>query len=82
MRILLTGGSGFIGRNLAEYLRRNHEVLAPTHAELDLVDPERPGPVVLRHEVDAVVHGAVRPGHRNAPTHPVSCGPTCGCSSA
>ncbi len=67
MRILLTGGSGFIGRNVREYLARDHEVYAPTHAELDLVDAEALDRWFSEHEVDAVVHGAVRPGHRNAP---------------
>ena len=71
MRILLTGGSGFIGRNLHEYLSRNHEVLAPSHAELDLTDPRALDAWFSEHKVDVVVHGAVRPGHRNAadPSH-------------
>jgi UDP-glucose 4-epimerase len=66
MRVLVTGGSGFIGRNLVEHLARTHEVLAPTHAELDLADPGALDRWFLEHEVDVVVHGAVRAGHRNA----------------
>lgn len=66
MRILVTGGSGFIGRNLVEHLSRDHEVLAPTHAELDLTDSGALDRWFSEHEVDVVVHGAVRPGHRNA----------------
>jgi UDP-glucose 4-epimerase len=67
MRILLTGGSGFIGRNLREHLAAKHEVLAPTHHELDLSDPDAVDAWFARHDVDVVVHGAVRPGHRNSP---------------
>jgi GDP-L-fucose synthase len=66
MRILLTGGRGFIGRNLSEHLSRDHEVLTPTHAELDLTDDHAVDNWFHEHEVDAVVHGAVRPGHRVA----------------
>ncbi len=66
MRILVAGGSGFIGRNLVESLGRSHEVLAPSRAELDLADPDALDAWFARHEVDVVVHSAVRPGHRNA----------------
>jgi len=66
MRILLTGGSGFIGRNLTEHLSRDHEVVAPSHSELDLSNDRAVDGWFRDHVVDAVVHGAVRPGHRAA----------------
>lgn len=69
VRILLTGGSGFIGRHVAERLRETHEVLAPTHAELELTDAAAVGRWLATHPVDVVVHAAVKPGHRNAPDH-------------
>ena len=66
MKILLTGGGGFIGRNVREHLSRDHEVLAPTHTELDLTDDLAVDAWFDEHGVDAVVHSAVRPGHRAA----------------
>lgn len=66
MRILITGGSGFIGRNLTEYLARQHDVLAPSHQELELLDERGVRSYLAKHPVEIVIHGAVRPGHRNA----------------
>ena len=66
MRVLVTGGSGFIGRQLVERLSKTHEVMAPSHADLDLADADAVQRWFARHAVDAVVHSAVKPGHRNA----------------
>ncbi len=66
MKILITGGSGFIGRNLIEYLSKSHSVYFPTHAELELTDDNAVRAYFNLHKFDAVIHGAVRPGHRNA----------------
>ena len=66
MRILLSGGSGFIGRHLAAGLRGTHDVQAPTHRELDLTDAAAVRRWLVERRVDAVVHASVKPGHRNA----------------
>lgn len=66
-RVLLTGGSGFIGRNLGPALvERGYEVLAPTHSELELADAESVRAWLERERPDAVVHSATKPAHRNA----------------
>ena len=67
-KILLTGGSGFIGRNIKEsVLSQTYELYAPSHAELDLADTESTDSYFSLHRFDAVIHAAVKPGHRNAP---------------
>jgi GDP-L-fucose synthase len=38
VKVLLTGGSGFIGRNLAECLGGSYSIAAPTSTELNLLD--------------------------------------------
>jgi UDP-glucose 4-epimerase len=41
IKVLVLGGSGFIGKNLIEYLNaNNYLVSSPTHQECDLEDPE------------------------------------------
>jgi UDP-glucose 4-epimerase len=65
--LLITGGSGFIGRNLVEHYVPQREVFAPRHAELDLSDADAVRAYLGAHPVDTVVHCATKPGHRNAP---------------
>jgi len=66
MKILITGGSGFVGKNAAEILSKKHEILTPRHADLDLVDGISVRDWMNSHEIDAVIHSATKPGHRNA----------------
>jgi len=52
MTVLVTGASGFVGSNLVHVLRERCDVLAPSHAELDLTRDRVP-------RVDAIVHAAI-----------------------
>jgi nucleoside-diphosphate-sugar epimerase len=47
MRILITGGSGFIGTNLVEALRSEHELL-----NIDIADPRNPAQRAIWKNVD------------------------------
>jgi len=64
VRILITGGTGFIGRNLTAHFAGRHEVLAPSRAELDLLDPEAVRAYLERHQFDAVIHAATERANR------------------
>lgn len=58
MKIFLTGGSGFIGRNIIEQLGHVFEIIAPTHKELDLTNTQAVYRFLQANPVDVVVHAA------------------------
>lgn len=68
--ILLTGATGFIGRNLVESrLAANYRILAPSHKELDLLDAEAVRDYIVAAKPHSIIHSACKPGHRNAKDH-------------
>lgn len=67
MKVLITGGAGFIGRNVLEsYLAEKYNFLAPSQKELDLTDSEKVKDFFQANKIDVVVHTATKPAHRNA----------------
>lgn len=58
LKIFLTGGNGFIGRNIKEQLGDKFEIIAPTHVELDLTDSEAVYNFLQKNPVDIVIHAA------------------------
>ncbi len=58
-RVLLTGGSGFFGRRIAEALeRRGHEVATPSRPEFNLLDPASTLRTVEAIRPGIIVHSA------------------------
>jgi len=67
MKVLLTGGSGFIGKNIVEsYLNEKYQIFAPPRTELDCSDDVSVERYFTKHTFDVVLHSASKPGHRNA----------------
>lgn len=58
-RILITGGSGFVGRNLKESLAGKYTIFAPSHKELELLDYEALENYVISNQIDVIIHGAI-----------------------
>lgn len=57
-QILLTGASGFIGKNLQEWLKHNYTLYAPTHDELNLLDKHSIEEFFQKNKIDVVIHTA------------------------
>ncbi len=56
MRVWLSGGSGFVGGHLKDAF---DDVLAPSHAEVDVTDAEAVRRSVDAYEPDVIVHAAI-----------------------
>jgi len=66
-RILLTGASGFIGKNIQEsFLATKYQILVPTSRDLNCADDASVERFFQQNQVDIVIHAAVKPSHRNA----------------
>lgn len=60
-KVLLTGGSGFIGRNIIEYFANSadYEIVAPTSTELNITEEEAVTEYLRDHHFDIVLNFAV-----------------------
>ncbi len=66
-KILLTGSSGFIGKNIMEsFLKNKYDITAPSSKELNLLDTNLCDNFFKDKYYDAIWHCACKPGHRNA----------------
>jgi len=68
MKILLTGGSGLLGKNLIRHLRvKGHEIIAPSSSELDITDPL----FFTLFDCDLVIHCAAIAKFADAEKNPI-----------
>lgn len=63
--VLITGGHGFIGRNLAEFFSSRYLVSVPSHAELDLLDADVVQRYVKKNKIKVIIHCASVGGRRD-----------------
>ncbi len=66
MRILITGGNGFIARNLFEQLKGEYNVLSVDRQELDLLDYSKVFDYIKSNKFDIIIHTAT---YDAAPKH-------------
>lgn len=60
MKILVLGATGFVGRNVKEYLiTKNYEVYSPTSKELNCIEEEEVRQYLVKNDFDIVLNFAV-----------------------
>lgn len=64
LKIFLSGGGGFFGRNFLELYGENYNIAAPSHKELDLLDSEAVAGFFKDKHFDVVIHAANIGGDR------------------
>ena len=64
MKILITGGSGFIGRSLIKALNQEHDVFSPSSKELDVTNSYDVEKYLQNKYFDWVIHCAIKGGRR------------------
>lgn len=69
-RILLTGASGFIGKNLCAFLQSKYTLFTPSSDELDLTDDQSVKAYLSKHVFDEILHCAVYHVTRNSTRSP------------
>jgi GDP-L-fucose synthase len=64
MKILITGGSGYIAKSIHSILYSKYDITLITRADLDLTDREKVKHYLSNKYFDFIIHSAVTGGHR------------------
>jgi nucleoside-diphosphate-sugar epimerase len=67
MKILITGGSGYIAKSLHVALSKQYEITSITRKDFDLTDRKSTDEWFKLKHFDVVIHTAIKGGHRLAP---------------
>lgn len=61
LKIVILGGSGFIGKNLTEFFRekKGYELFVPTKKEVDVLDKEKVERYLKKYLPDIIIHAAI-----------------------
>lgn len=65
MKILVTGGSGFIGRNIIPILSKEHEILSPERKNLNLLDSFQVKKYIKEKDFDIILNLAQPNPYKN-----------------
>ncbi len=57
-KMLITGSSGFLGSRIADFYGEKYEIIAPTHAQMDITDEVSVFAYFEEHKPDVAVHCA------------------------
>lgn len=66
MRVLFTGKTGFIGRNVVPILKGKYDVFEPTRKELNLLDTEAVEKYIDDNDIEIVIHSANPNPYKNS----------------
>lgn len=69
-KILLTGASGFVGKNILELLGKQYVFYTPTHQELELTDENAVKYFLKKNPVNLIIHSANIGGDKKAGQSP------------
>lgn len=58
IKVLFTGGTGLVGRNVIPLLKSKYDIHAPTRKELNLLDQNKVEEYIKKERFDVVIHSA------------------------